>query len=131
MFIGAETGGGWQGTRADGKQTGAATGEVKVLITGATGFLGTHIVKKFLEKGWNIVGLDKDCYVDVSKAKKLIDWDPAQGTVDALKETYDWYLANVSRFEGKIGLGHHGVLWRERLLNAVRDVLSVGSRIRR
>jgi len=47
-----------------------------------------------------------------------------QSNLDALKETYDWYVANVGDFRGKIGMGHHGVLWRERLLGAVRDVLA-------
>ncbi|HQM52934.1 MAG TPA: hypothetical protein PLI86_07420, partial [bacterium] len=67
---------------------------------------------------------DRDCYVDTSRARALIGWDPAQSNLDALKETYDWYVANVDAFQGKIGLGHHGVLWRERLLTVARDILA-------
>ena len=29
-----------------------------VLITGAAGFIGTHLVKAFLDKGWKVVGID-------------------------------------------------------------------------
>ncbi|MDD5556314.1 MAG: NAD(P)-dependent oxidoreductase [bacterium] len=77
---------------------------------------------------WHYKTADRDCYVDTSKARALIGWNPAQSNLDALKETYDWYVANVKDFREKIGLGHHGVLWRERLLGTVRDVLACGYR---
>ena len=73
---------------------------------------------------WHYKTADRDCYVDTSRARALIGWDPAQSNLDALKETYDWYVANVDAFQGKIGLGHHGVLWRERLLTVARDILA-------
>ena len=45
---------------------------MKVLITGATGFLGTHLVSKFLEKGAEVVGMDKDdFYFNCELADKI------------------------------------------------------------
>lgn len=73
---------------------------------------------------WHYKTADRDCYVDTSRARALIGWNPAQSNLDALKETYDWYIANVKNFHGRIGLGHHGVLWRERLLTTVKKILS-------
>jgi UDP-glucose 4-epimerase len=31
---------------------------MKVVITGVAGFLGSHLAEKFLEKGWDVVGID-------------------------------------------------------------------------
>ena len=45
---------------------------LRVLITGAAGFIGMHTAIRFLEEGWNVVGLDNlnDYYsVDLKKAR--------------------------------------------------------------
>jgi len=68
---------------------------------------------------WHYKTADRDSYVDISKAQRLIGWNPLQSNVDALAETYDWYVANHKEFERRVGLGHHGVLWRERLLKLI------------
>ncbi len=72
---------------------------------------------------WHYKTADRDSYVDTGKAQRLINWKPAQSNVDVLTETYDWFVANYEKFKGQLGLGHHGVLWRERLLSMVRDWL--------
>ena len=72
---------------------------------------------------WHYKTADRDSYVDISKAVKLINWKPRQSNLDILIETYDWYIANIKNFESKVGIGHHGVIWRERLLSFVRDLL--------
>ena len=33
----------------------------KILITGAAGFLGSHLCKKFLDQGYNVTGIDNFC----------------------------------------------------------------------
>ncbi len=68
---------------------------------------------------WHYRTADRDSYVDISKAQRLIDWKPLQSNVDMLIETYDWYLENHKKFEQHMGAGHHGVLWRERLLKRI------------
>ena len=112
----------------------ADTGSRLLFLPAAPVKLALTIIDKFnLTQmwSWHYKTADKNCYVDITKAQKLIDWAPAQSTLDALKETYDWYVANVHRFEGKTGLGHHGVLWREKLLSFVRNLLSIRTGLRR
>ena len=46
---------------------------MKVLVTGATGFLGTHLVKRFLENGWTVVGLDRDRFYFWGDLEKEIE----------------------------------------------------------
>jgi nucleoside-diphosphate-sugar epimerase len=48
----------------------------------------------------------RDSFVDVSKAERLLDYDPKYSNEQALIRTYDWYL------EHREGLGHAGVTHR-------------------
>lgn len=72
---------------------------------------------------WHYKTADRDSYVDIGKAVKLINWSPKQSNLDILKETYDWYIENINDFKEKEGIGHHGVVWKERLLSFIRDRL--------
>tara|TARA_Y200000002_G_scaffold308997_1_gene265377 strand:- start:302 stop:1291 length:990 start_codon:yes stop_codon:yes gene_type:complete len=46
---------------------------MKILITGAAGFIGYHCSLKFLEKGYNVVGIDNlNSYYDVNLKKNRI-----------------------------------------------------------
>ena len=44
---------------------------MKILITGAAGFIGFHIAKRLLENGQEIIGIDNlNDYYDVNLKKK-------------------------------------------------------------
>lgn len=72
---------------------------------------------------WHYKTADRDSYVDICKAQRLINWDPVQSNVDILIETYDWYVAHHKEYARNQGLGHHGVVWRERLLRCISSWL--------
>jgi len=72
---------------------------------------------------WHYKTADRDSYVDIGKAQRLINWNPIQSNVDILVETYDWYVAHHQEYARNQGLGHHGVLWRERLLRGISEWL--------
>lgn len=44
---------------------------MKIIVTGGRGFIGSHFVEAALEKGWNIVDIDKLTYA----ANKSLPWD--------------------------------------------------------
>lgn len=47
---------------------------MKILITGAAGFIGSHLAKRLLERGDNVVGLDNlNTYYDVNLKKARLD----------------------------------------------------------
>ena len=43
----------------------------KVLVSGAVGFLGSHIVDKFVDQGWEVIGIDKHKTAEVSRSTGL------------------------------------------------------------
>src|SRR5919204_1025839 len=43
---------------------------------------------------WHYKTAHKDSFVDVSKAQRLLGWQPRLSNSEALTQTYDWYLAN-------------------------------------
>jgi nucleoside-diphosphate-sugar epimerase len=49
---------------------------------------------------WHYKTAHKDSFVDVTKAQRLLGWQPRLSNRDALIETYDWYLANRGRVGG-------------------------------
>src|SRR5213595_2970804 len=43
---------------------------------------------------WHYKTAHKDSFVDISKAERILGWQPRLSNEQALVETYDWYLAN-------------------------------------
>jgi nucleoside-diphosphate-sugar epimerase len=77
--------------------------ETSVLITGAAGFIGSHLAERCLERGWRVVAIDAftDYYDERLKRRNLADalahpsYDLVEG--DLLELDLDGLLTGVSR----------------------------------
>jgi nucleoside-diphosphate-sugar epimerase len=67
---------------------------------------------------WHYKTAHKDSFVDVSKAQRLLGWQPRLSNSRTLIETYDWYLANRERV-GKAGVTHR-VPWNQQALGLLK-----------
>jgi nucleoside-diphosphate-sugar epimerase len=67
---------------------------------------------------WHYKTAHKDSFVDVTKAQRLLGWQPRLSNRDALIETYDWYLANRGRV-GEAGVTHR-VPWNQQALGLLK-----------
>ena len=67
---------------------------------------------------WHYRTAHKDSFVDVSKAQRLLGWQPRLSNREALIETYDWYLANRERV-GAAGVTHR-VPWNQQALGLLK-----------
>jgi nucleoside-diphosphate-sugar epimerase len=68
---------------------------------------------------WVYETADKDSFVSIEKAKKILEWRPKYSNVDALVENYDWYLKNYKQYEGKTGVTHR-TPWKQGILSIIR-----------
>src|SRR5918999_1693355 len=55
---------------------------------------------------WHYKTAHRDSYVDVSKAERLLGFEPRLSNEQALRATYDWYLANRDRVDVAAGVTH-------------------------
>jgi nucleoside-diphosphate-sugar epimerase len=67
---------------------------------------------------WHYKTAHRDSYVDVSRARRVLAWEPRYSNAAALTRTYDWYLANRHRL-GAAGLTHR-VPWNQRALGVLK-----------
>jgi nucleoside-diphosphate-sugar epimerase len=67
---------------------------------------------------WHYKTAHKDSFVDVTKAQRLLGWQPRLSNRDALVQTYDWYLANRGRV-GRAGVTHR-VPWNQQALGLLK-----------
>jgi nucleoside-diphosphate-sugar epimerase len=67
---------------------------------------------------WHYKTAHRDSFVDVSKAQRLLGWEPRLSNERALIETYDWYLANRDRV-GAAGVTHR-VPWNQQALGLLK-----------
>ena len=67
---------------------------------------------------WHYKTAHKDSFVDVSRAQRVLGWQPRLSNRDALIETYDWYLANRRRV-GAAGVTHR-VPWNQQALGLLK-----------
>lgn len=68
---------------------------------------------------WQYETMDKESYVSISKAEKILNWHPKQSNKEVLIESYKWYLKNYKKFEGKKGLTHTSP-WDQKILKLIR-----------
>jgi nucleoside-diphosphate-sugar epimerase len=67
---------------------------------------------------WHYRTAHRDSYVDVSKARRLLGWEPRLSNEQALTGTYDWYLANRSHLRAA-GVTHR-VPWNQQALGLLK-----------
>jgi nucleoside-diphosphate-sugar epimerase len=67
---------------------------------------------------WHYRTAHRDSFVDVTKAQRLLAFEPRLSNEQALCETYDWYLANRGRV-GAAGMTHR-VPWDQRALGVIK-----------
>jgi nucleoside-diphosphate-sugar epimerase len=67
---------------------------------------------------WHYRTAHRDSYVDVSKAQRLLGFEPRLSNAQALCETYDWYLQNREQMRGA-GVTHR-VPWDQRALGLLK-----------
>jgi nucleoside-diphosphate-sugar epimerase len=67
---------------------------------------------------WHYRTAHRDSFVDVSKAQRLLGYAPRLSNEQALRETYDWYLANRDTLSAA-GVTHR-VPWDQRALGLLK-----------
>ncbi|TMK70366.1 MAG: NAD-dependent epimerase/dehydratase family protein [Actinobacteria bacterium] len=68
---------------------------------------------------WHYKTAHKDSFVDVSKAQRILDWQPRFSNREALTRTYDWYLANRGRAAAGVT---HRVPWNQQALGLLKKI---------
>jgi nucleoside-diphosphate-sugar epimerase len=69
---------------------------------------------------WHYKTAHKDSFVDVSRAQRVLGWQPRLSNRAALIGTYDWYLANRERV-GAAGVTHR-VPWNQQALGLLKRI---------
>jgi nucleoside-diphosphate-sugar epimerase len=69
---------------------------------------------------WHYKTAHRDSFVDVSKAERILGWQPRLSNEQALIETYDWYLANRGTV-GAAGVTHR-VPWNQQALGLLKKI---------
>jgi nucleoside-diphosphate-sugar epimerase len=67
---------------------------------------------------WHYKTAHRDSFVDVGKAQRLLGWQARYSNAEALKRTYDWYLANREHLKAA-GVTHR-VPWNQQALGLLK-----------
>jgi nucleoside-diphosphate-sugar epimerase len=70
---------------------------------------------------WHYKTADKDSYVSIEKAERLLGWSPRLSNLETLTSAYDWYLENRGRIAREPGLTHR-VPWDQKVLRLVKRI---------
>ncbi len=68
---------------------------------------------------WVYETASKDSFVSIEKAEKTLGFRPKYSNRDALVRNYEWYLANMSKFENASGVTHR-VPWKQGALRLAK-----------
>jgi nucleoside-diphosphate-sugar epimerase len=69
---------------------------------------------------WHYRTAHRDSFVDVSKAQRLLGWEPRLSNAAALVQTYDWYLAHRAELK-RAGVTHR-VPWDQQALGLLKRI---------
>jgi nucleoside-diphosphate-sugar epimerase len=64
---------------------------------------------------WAYGTVSKESFVSIEKAERVLGFKPRYSNQAALLRNYDWYLANLHRFDGSSGVTHR-VPWSQGVL---------------
>jgi len=64
---------------------------------------------------WVYETASKDSFVSIEKAENKIGYSPKFSNSDALVRNFEWYMANVDKFNGQSGISHR-VPWKQGIL---------------
>ncbi len=61
----------------------------------------------------------EDSFVSIEKAEKVLGYNPKFSNKQALVRNYEWYIANLARFENASGVSHR-VPWKQGVLKLAK-----------
>lgn len=68
---------------------------------------------------WVYETANKDSFVSIEKAERVLGWKPQYSNKDALIRNYQWYLDNLDSFENQSGVSHR-VPWKQGILKVAK-----------
>jgi len=70
---------------------------------------------------WVYETADKDSFVSIEKAERVLGWTPKYSNKQALIRNYQWYLDNLETFQNQTGVSHR-VPWSQGVLRLAKQV---------
>jgi nucleoside-diphosphate-sugar epimerase len=71
---------------------------------------------------WVYDTADQDSFVSIEKAQRDLGWNPRFSNVDAMINTYAWYLGEGKEMAKRTGTGHR-VAWKQGVLRLAKAVM--------
>ncbi len=68
---------------------------------------------------WVYETVDKESFVSIEKAEQKLGWKPKYSNVDALLRNFEWYKANLHKFQNQTGVSHR-VPWSQGILKLAK-----------
>ena len=68
---------------------------------------------------WVYETASKDSFVSIEKAERVLGFQPKFSNKQALVRNYEWYLANLEKFQGQSGISHR-VPWKQGILKLAK-----------